>query len=107
MMKLSQLTLNDISRRLIDTLHPCLIYLYGSHAYGTPHQDSDIDLLVVVDAKEEETTRLAAKAYAALRGLKMPVELNVVSRKGFEQRRHWASSVEHEVAERGTRLHAA
>ncbi len=65
------------------------------------------DLLVVVDIPEEsETTKLAAKAYAALRGLKIPVELNVVSKDGFEQRRHWPSSIEHEVAEKGTPLHA-
>jgi len=28
-------------------LNPYLVLLFGSYAYGTPHEDSDIDLLVV------------------------------------------------------------
>lgn len=30
-------------------LHPHKIILFGSHAYGTPHVDSDIDLIVVLN----------------------------------------------------------
>ena len=30
-------------------LNPYLIILFGSYAYGTPHKDSDIDLLVVTN----------------------------------------------------------
>jgi predicted nucleotidyltransferase len=30
-------------------LNPYLILLFGSYAYGTPHLDSDIDLLVVTN----------------------------------------------------------
>jgi predicted nucleotidyltransferase len=37
--------------RLPAALSPVAIYLYGSHAYGTPHPGSDIDLLVVVESK--------------------------------------------------------
>ena len=30
-------------------LNPYLVLLFGSYAYGTPHEDSDIDLLVVTN----------------------------------------------------------
>jgi len=30
-------------------INPYLILLFGSYAYGTPHKDSDIDLLVVTN----------------------------------------------------------
>jgi len=33
----------------LSELNPFLILLFGSYAYGTPHQDSDIDLLVVTN----------------------------------------------------------
>jgi predicted nucleotidyltransferase len=33
----------------LSELNPHLVILFGSHAYGTPHRDSDIDLLVVTE----------------------------------------------------------
>jgi predicted nucleotidyltransferase len=35
--------------------HPQRIVLFGSYAYGTPTEDSDADLLVVMDIPEEKT----------------------------------------------------
>ena len=47
-------------------LNPNLIMLFGSYAWGTPHKDSDIDLLVVTDddfipANFEEKLKLSLK----------------------------------------------
>ena len=33
--------------------HPERIILFGSHAYGTPHADSDVDVLVVMPARNQ------------------------------------------------------
>ena len=41
--------LADIARRIAAEFHPYRIILFGSYAYGTPHVDSDIDLLVVIE----------------------------------------------------------
>jgi predicted nucleotidyltransferase len=38
------------ARAIADEFHPDKIILFGSHAYGTPHADSDVDLLVVMPA---------------------------------------------------------
>ncbi|MEG1637684.1 MAG: nucleotidyltransferase domain-containing protein, partial [Cellulosilyticaceae bacterium] len=35
-----------------DVTHTNKIYLFGSYAYGTPNEDSDIDLCVVTDDTE-------------------------------------------------------
>jgi len=40
--------LEDLIRRLATELQPDQIILFGSHAWGVPHEDSDIDLLVIV-----------------------------------------------------------
>ncbi|MBI5350597.1 MAG: nucleotidyltransferase domain-containing protein, partial [Chloroflexi bacterium] len=40
--------LDEVVKRITEAIHPEKIYLYGSHAYGTPHQDSDVDLLVII-----------------------------------------------------------
>ena len=36
-----------IVHRIVAVLHPEKIILFGSHAYGRPSDDSDVDLLVI------------------------------------------------------------
>ena len=36
------------ARAIADEFHPDKIILFGSYAYGKPHKDSDVDLLVVM-----------------------------------------------------------
>ncbi|MBI1830682.1 MAG: nucleotidyltransferase domain-containing protein [Planctomycetes bacterium] len=50
-----QATCDDIVREF----HPRRIVLFGSYAYGTPTEDSDADLLVVMDIPEDQTRQQA------------------------------------------------
>lgn len=42
------------------------IILFGSFAYGSPHEDSDIDLLVIKNIPEDETRDFRIKLKKAL-----------------------------------------
>ncbi|MBF0202992.1 MAG: nucleotidyltransferase domain-containing protein [Desulfamplus sp.] len=39
----------DIVSRLSNSFRLKDVILFGSHAYGTPHKESDIDIMVVLD----------------------------------------------------------
>jgi predicted nucleotidyltransferase len=39
------------ARQVAERFQPEQIILFGSHAYGTPHADSDVDILVIVPAR--------------------------------------------------------
>jgi predicted nucleotidyltransferase len=39
-----------LARQIGERFHPDKIILFGSYAYGTPHNESDVDLLVVMPA---------------------------------------------------------
>src|SRR5437588_4388916 len=41
------------ARAIAEQFHPDKIILFGSYAYGTPHEDSDVDLLVVMPARNQ------------------------------------------------------
>jgi predicted nucleotidyltransferase len=41
------------ARKLGERFHPEKIILFGSYAYGTPHEESDVDLLVVTPTRNE------------------------------------------------------
>jgi len=40
------------ARRIAERFHPDRIILFGSYAYGTPHNESDVDLLVIMPAHD-------------------------------------------------------
>ena len=40
-------------REVAEQFQPEKIILFGSHAYGTPHADSDVDILVVMPARNQ------------------------------------------------------
>src|SRR5579885_564458 len=41
------------ARDVAERFHPDKIILFGSYAYGTPHEDSDVDILVVMPARNK------------------------------------------------------
>jgi predicted nucleotidyltransferase len=49
------------ARQIADRFHPEKIILFGSYAYGTPHEESDVDLLVVMPAANEISQAIRIK----------------------------------------------
>src|SRR5437868_3892507 len=45
--------IRDFARRVAEHFHPDKVILFGSYAYGTPHADSDVDILVVMPARSQ------------------------------------------------------
>jgi predicted nucleotidyltransferase len=44
--------IRHFARRIAERFQPEKIILFGSYAYGTPHAESDVDLLVVMPASD-------------------------------------------------------
>jgi hypothetical protein len=61
------------ARRVAERFQPDKIILFGSFAYGTPHEDSDVDVLVVMPARNQldQAVKIALACAAAntVRGL--------------------------------------
>jgi uncharacterized protein len=45
--------IRKFAREVAERFKPDKIMLFGSHAYGTPHEDSDVDILVVMPCRNE------------------------------------------------------
>ena len=50
--------IEEITQALVTAYAPERIVLFGSHAYGTPDEGSDIDLLIIKDTAERFLDRL-------------------------------------------------
>ena len=103
---LEETALAEMVRRLAAALSPRAIYLFGSHAYGTPHADSDIDLYVLLDTAGDAWD-LSDAGYRALRGVHLPVELHFSTVADFVRFAGVVGSLPKEVRERGRLLFAA
>lgn len=105
MKKLSPELLEEIVKRLVESLHPEKIILFGSHAYGNPVETSDIDLLVVVSESGQPRYRRERKAYGCLWGLTAPVELVVVTKRELEEMTQVPASLGYQAFHRGKILY--
>jgi len=77
-----QLT-QEIVRRIVDTVHPERIVLFGSAARDELKPTSDMDLLVVV-ASGTHRRQTAQKIYAALISVEFPVDVVVVTSEDIQ-----------------------
>ena len=97
--------LAEVVRRIVEAVNPERVYLYGSHAYGTPHKDSDVDLLVVVEKSDASYYKRTLPIYRALRGLLIPAEIRMVTRDEFMRRAKWGVLVEKAAEKKGRILY--
>src|SRR5690554_1116859 len=96
-------TLVDI---IVNTVPVEQIYLFGSYASGTPHNDSDLDIFVVMpedsDIREIDAMKIIHKA---IRDKKtMPVDVIVSKKDRFNQRKT-APTIERQIAQEGMVLY--
>jgi predicted nucleotidyltransferase len=105
--RVSEQQLDQIVRRLITALAPRRIYLFGSHLYGEPHAESDIDLMIVVADDAPNRYELSGRAYSVLGQVDVPVELHFARVAQFERFSTVVGSLHREVKQRGRILYAA
>ncbi|MEI6395098.1 MAG: nucleotidyltransferase domain-containing protein [Verrucomicrobiota bacterium] len=72
--------LNETVERLKTEFQPEEIYLFGSHAWGTPNEDSDVDLMVIVPNSDERPIRRYQRAQKCLGRLAVPADVLVRTR---------------------------
>ena len=97
--------LEEITRRLVAEFQPEQIILFGSHAWGTPDEDSDVDLLVIVSESDMRPVQRDVQAHLSLSGLGVPKDILVKTRAEVERFRQVYASLEAEILERGKVLY--
>ena len=75
----------EATRRISQAIKPEKIYLFGSHAWGSPTPDSDIDLFIIINESNQPPYRRAREVYQALHGIRAPIEVVVRTREEVER----------------------
>ena len=83
---LTEGTLQEIIRRVVEVAHPERIILFGSAARGEMDSNSDVDLLVVKSG-EYDYRHLVGDIYMNLHGVGQAVDVILVTPEQLEQYR--------------------
>ena len=79
--------------------------MFGSHAYGTPNEDSDYDIYIVIPNNSIRPIDAIGKAHLPMRGTGLkPVEFLAGTVEIFE-RRSKLSTLERKIAQEGIVLY--
>ena len=97
-----QATCDDIVREFA----PLQVILFGSYAYGTPTEDSDVDLLVVMDIPKSEFTRKAIEIRQRI-PYRFGMDLLVRSPEVIAHRVSYNDWFLREITEQGELLHGS
>ena len=81
------------------------IYLFGSYAAGTPHEDSDVDLMVIVSRSEERPIRRDQRAQRCLGRLPVSADVLIRTRQEVNRVREIRGSLAHDVLLNGRKLY--
>ncbi len=103
---LDSTVLDAMVGRLVEEFSPEQILLFGSHAWGTPDEHSDVDLLVVVSESPEPASRRAQRAHRCLGGMGVPKDVLVHTRAEVERALLVPTSLIGEIMEQGRLVYA-
>ena len=97
--------LQTATQRLVAEFQPEQIWLFGSHAWGTPTVDSDVDLRVILPQSDERPIRRDQRAQKCLGRLAVPADVLVRTRGEVNRYKHLRASLYHQVLNQGRKLY--
>ena len=95
--------ISDLAQQIGRAFQPTRIVLFGSHAYGEPTADSDVDMLVVIPHKGK-SWRMASEIRNRVHP-RFPVDLVVRTPEQVNERLALGDCFIEEIVERGKVLY--
>src|SRR3989338_1555359 len=69
--------IQEITSKIIKEFNPQKVVLFGSHAWGSPKKESDIDLFIVKDDRKKNTREMAIDLERILSDRDIPLDILV------------------------------
>jgi predicted nucleotidyltransferase len=103
--KVSEEMLAELTRRLVSEFDPEQIILFGSQAWGTPGEDSDVDLYVIVSESAEKPWRRMVRAQNCIGSVMITTDILVKTRAETEAYKAVPATLTHKVFTEGRVLY--
>ena len=105
MKTLDEHLIQSTTQKLVAEFQPEQIWLFGSHAWGTSNDDSDVDLMVIVPSSDERPIRRDQRAQKCLGRLAVSADVLVRTRGEVNRYQHLRASLFHQVLNQGRKLY--
>ncbi|CAN5125865.1 hypothetical protein BH09DEP1_BH09DEP1_7390 [soil metagenome] len=98
----------EIKKRYITTYNPLEIYLFGSYAWGQPHEESDLDFLIILEQLDpKERYHMMANGHRALLDFKkISEDILVLSKNEFEEASQDPKLLYYIIKKKGKKIYA-
>jgi len=93
-----------VKTRLESAYNPLSLYIFGSYAWGTPTEESDLDLLVVVKSSDKKPYKRSIEGIRVLRGLGIAKDILVYTQDEFKTLSQDVSSLLYKIEKEGIKL---
>jgi predicted nucleotidyltransferase len=103
---ISQQTIDQVKEALIKEYNPVEIYLFGSYAWGHPTEDSDLDILVVVDKPEGDRIKMIVLWYHILANILCPKDILIYTKDEFDEWSQEVPRLSYKIKKRGKKIYA-
>ena len=105
MKTISREGIDEMTRRLVAEFQPEQVILFGSHTWGTPDDDSDVDLMVIVSNSDQSAHQRMVRALHCLSAIEGPKDVLVKTRAEFDFYRDVRASLEYKIVNEGKVLY--
>jgi uncharacterized protein len=98
--------IKTIINKLIEIYNPLEIYLFGSYAWGQPNEDSDLDILVVIDKYYKDRHQVIVDGHKALVSIHMPKDILVYTKEEFDRFSNDVTRFCYNIKHKGKKIYA-
>lgn len=85
--KIDENLIKEIARRIVSVINPVKIILFGSYVYGKHKEDSDLDILVIIEDDKRPRYKRVVPINLALSDIIYPIDVFVYTLREVEE---WA-----------------
>jgi predicted nucleotidyltransferase len=99
--------IKKIMESLIEVYKPIEIYIFGSYAWGTPNEESDIDFAVIINSTDLDMADRIRLSGNVLWGIGVPADILVFTKAEIEEKSMYNSTLQHRIIHEGTKIYEA
>lgn len=98
-------TIENVKNKLIELYKPLEIYLFGSYAWGYPDEESDLDLLIVIDDYKDTRHKMLVEGHLALSNFRLSKDLLLYNKQEFYENSEDITTLCHKVKHQGKKIY--
>lgn len=98
--------IEEVKKRLVKTYNPLEIYIFGSYAWGCPDEESDLDLLIVIEKYNKDRHSTLVDGHRALFNVGIPKDILVYSKDEFDQFSNDVTRLCYKIKHKGRKIYA-